>query len=255
MNHIFKCIVFICFIFNPSILLSQTIKIATIDWSPYVCVSNNKYPGILVEYVKAIYANTDYKIEFREYPWSRSIKMTEAGEVDAILAPAKNEAPNLIFPETNIGTQRFCMFTLKEDLWKYTGPKSVSGRLVIYPQDALPEELSIIIHNETMFYKMPYNSTYISKSTELLLCKRYNTILMTYYAVTDYLNKNNLSDRIKSSGCVSSQKLYLAFSPNQKKQKRIKQLIEIFEKEILQLKKSNYFQKVLKKYQLDDKKS
>ncbi len=251
MNHIFKCILIVYFIQTPSVLLSQTIKIATLDWCPYVCLSNDKYQGILVEYIKKIYDNAGYQIEFKEYPWSRAIVMTEAGAVDALLSPAKNEAPNLVFPETDIGIQRFCMFTLKEDLWKYVEPNSLSGRNIIYPQDALPEEIDSIVRKANFFYKRPYDSTFLPKSTELLLHKRYDTILMTYYAVLDYLNKNNLSNRIKVSGCVESQKIYLAFSPNQKKQKRIKQLIEIFEKENIQLKESNYFQKLLKRYQLD----
>jgi len=251
-NKFLTLILMIGFFFIPSVLQSQTLKIAAIDWCPYVCLSNSKYPGVLVECIKEVYKNTEYKIEFEVFPWSRAILLTKAGEVDALLSPAKNEAPSLIFPETAIGTQRFCMFTLKEDLWSYAHPRSVSGRSVIYPKDALPQEVFNIVHKVVPSYGMPYvsDAAFLSKSFELLLMKRYDTILMTYYSTLDYINKNKLSDRIKISGCVSSQKIYIAFSPDPGKQEKIQKLIEIFEKEIVQLKKRDYFQKLLKKYQL-----
>ena len=64
-------------------------------------------------------------------------QLLAAGVVDALLSPAKNEAASLIFPETDIGNQQFCMFTLIDGLWQYTEPGSVSGRRVIYPQGGI----------------------------------------------------------------------------------------------------------------------
>jgi len=115
----------------------------------------------------------------------------------------------------------------------------------------LPEEIANIINKVKFSYKKPYSSNFLPLTTKLLLRKRHNTILMTKYSMIEFLNKNNLSDSIKLSGCVPRQKLYLAFSPDPKKQKKVKKLIKIFEKEITRLKKENYFQKLLKKYKID----
>ena len=171
--------------------------------------------------------------------------------MDAILASAKNEAEDLIYPQSHIGVQQFCFFTLSDSLWLYEKPESLIERKIIYPQDALPGEISHMIDNAKSTYKKPYERTFLSNAIKLVKHNRYDTILMTKYSMVDYLNKNNLSDQFKLTGCVASQKIYLAFSPNQKKTKSIKQWIEIFEKEITQLKKLNYSQKLLKKYQLE----
>ncbi len=246
----FRCMFVWFFIVVPSIGYSETINISTIDWCPFICPSNSEYPGLLVEYTKAIYSKTGLNVSFKVYPWSRAIKNTERGSSDALLAPAKNEAPKLVFPETEIGTQRFCFFSLKEDSWKYEKPESVIGKKILYPQDALPEVLKKF-RKKAKFIKKPYSFDYLRQTTGMLQFGRTETVLMTYYSMVDYLNKNNLSDRIILSGCVTSQNLYLAFSPDPKKKKRVEKLIAIFERNIKILKREKYFEGLLSKYKLN----
>jgi len=245
----YKSILVWLFIVVPSIGYSEKIKISTIDWCPFICPDTPKYPGLLVEYTQAIYKKSGYDVTFESFPWSRAIINTNTGVTEALLAPAKNEAPNLIFPEVEIGTQRFCFFTLKGDSWKYEKPESVIGKEIIYPQDALPDVLKKFMSRAT-FRKKPYNENYLNQTTDMLLFGRTDTLLMTYYSMMNYLNKTKLSSRIKSSGCVASQKLYLAFTPDPKKKKLVEKLIKIFDREIKVLKKEKYFDKLLLKYKL-----
>ncbi len=57
MNIIFKCLLVITIVLSPSLLFGETIKIATINWCPYVCLSNDSSQGLLVEYVEKIFSN------------------------------------------------------------------------------------------------------------------------------------------------------------------------------------------------------
>jgi len=105
-----KTLVILFLFFISSVLYCETIKIATIDWYPYCMTENEELPGLLVEYVQEIYSRAGINIEFEVVPWSRAIYYTEKGVADALLAPAKSEATNLVYPENKIGTQRFCFF-------------------------------------------------------------------------------------------------------------------------------------------------
>jgi len=240
-----------CMLFFATNVTCESIKIATIDWCPLICPNDAEKPGLLVEYTKAIFDRQGYHIKFTCYPWSRAINVTLKGDVDAVLAPAKSEAPELIYPESNIGVQRFCFFVRKEDTWKYQTPDSIIGRNIIHPQDALPTELFAVKHKAARIDARSYNDKYMDGTTKQLQAKRYDSILMTYYSMIDFLQKNNLSDHIKFAGCVSSQNLYLAFSPHSQKQEFAKRLIDIFEREIKELQKNNYFENLLIKYNLD----
>lgn len=189
-------------------------------------------------------------MKFDAYPWSRALLTTEKGSKDAVLAPAKHEAPNLLFPESAIGFQRFCFFSLREDDWQYTTPASIKNRTIIYPQDALPEVLK---NNQYKDNLIPYafSEGFLDSTSTMLLKHRVDGVLMTYYSMLYFLTARKMIDKIKSSGCVSRQDIYIAFSPASHKQGKIKNLMIIFEREIQTLNKKSFFEQLLQKYQLD----
>ncbi len=234
----------------PSIGNSDTIKISTIDWCPFICPSNVDKPGFLVEYTQAIYNKAGYKVKFTAYPWSRAILKTEQGDTVALLSPAKEEAPNLIFPKTKISIQRHCFFSLTKHPWEYKKPASVTGKKILYPQDALPEPLERF-RNQAQLTSLPYTKTYNRQATRMLQVGRVESIIMTYYTGSHYLNKKHLSEEIKVTGCIDSQDLYLAFTPNPGDKDKVEKLMEIFERGIKEFKKENYFEGLLKKYNLN----
>lgn len=250
MKLILTCCLLAFFVVTPSVGFCETITVSTIDWCPFICPSSSERPGLLVEYTRAAYEKAGYKVEFKDYPWTRAVKNVESGKTDAVLAPSKSEAPSLVYPEAEIGVQRFCFFSLQEDSWKYEKPESIINRRILHPQDVLPEELGEY-KNKANLKSLPYNSNYLKQTTTMLQKGRTESVLMTYYSMIDYLNKNNLADKIKLSGCVSSAKLYLAFSPVPEKKKRNEKIITAFEKGIKELKKEDFFKKLLVKYKLD----
>ncbi|WP_341502010.1 transporter substrate-binding domain-containing protein [Gallaecimonas sp. GXIMD4217] len=236
-------------LFNASPVQSDTVTVSTFDWCPYICPESAAYPGLLVEYTRAIFERAGYEVAFIPYPWSRAIRHTATGDADALLAPARNETPDFIFPDTAIGAQRFCFFTRADDPWRYREPDSVAGRIILYPLDALPEVLAPH-RDKARFQGKAYGKDYLGQSVKMLESGHIDTTLMTYYSMVYFLNGQGLSEHIGSAGCVSRQALYLAFSPAPEKADRVAILIAAFEDAIGQLRKEGYFEKLLKKYQL-----
>jgi ABC-type amino acid transport substrate-binding protein len=169
MKFAIRSIQIILLLFLSTNGLCQTITIATIDWCPFICPNSKERPGLLVEYTKAIFERQGYQIEFKSYPWTRTIKMTKNGTVDAALAPAKSEAPDLIYPESNIGVQRFCFFKRKDDPWKYENPESITDKAIVYPQDALPDVLLSVKQKALRIHARAYNEKYMLGTTKQVL--------------------------------------------------------------------------------------
>jgi polar amino acid transport system substrate-binding protein len=232
-----------------SINAQASMTIATIDWCPFICPSSMTKPGMLVEYTREIYGDVEIELNFEVYPWSRAIKMANEGKVDALLAPARNEAPLLVFPDTEIGIQRFCFFSRADDPWQYNNPASLNARTIIHPKNTLPDLFKSNEH-KAVFITYPYNNAYMPTSTDILLKARVDSFMMTYASVKYFLNQKQLVNKIHLSGCVTEQKLFLAFTPNSKKQKKIKKLMVHFERNVARLSKQRFFEKLVKKYQV-----
>ena len=227
----------------------SSIKVAVIDWCPFICPDDPERPGMLVEYTRAIFLPSDVSVDFVVHNWSRAIKLAREGKVDALLAPAKDEAPSLKFPDTEIGVQRFCFFSRAEDPWEYQGPDSLNGRAIIHVRNALPLQLRQNDY-EASLISYPYNDAYMPTSTEIMLKKRVDSVLMTLYSMQDFLNQRRLHKQIKLSGCVSEQKLYLAFTPAANQGDKVKQWMKVYNRQIGVLRQQQYFDKLLTKYRL-----
>jgi len=240
-----------CFLFVfSSACYSETVSISVIDWCPFICPDSQDRPGLLVEYTKAILKRSGHDIKLNDFPWSRAVKTVEEGSMDAVLAPARSEAPTLMFPDEPIGTQRQCFFSLKESAWQYDKPESVIGKKIIHPQDVLPEIL-MPFSEKASFNSIQYSKHYIPRAISMLKASRIDSILMTYYSMYDYLNKNQLSGLFTLSGCVASEDLFLAFTPALEKKDRVMRLMADFDQSIKALKKESFFEGLLLKYGLN----
>jgi polar amino acid transport system substrate-binding protein len=231
------------------IVSAETVNVATTHWCPFICVDDTKRPGLLVEFADAALKKAGYEANFKPYPWSRGIWNVTSGFSDALLAPAKNEAPGLVFPNVEIGAQRFCFFALKENTWIYDKPVSVVGKRVIYLQDALPEVLAEY-KGKADFSARPYTTDFLDQTSSMLIAGRTEAVLMTYYSMRDYINVNDLADSIHSVGCLPEQKVYLAFTPDSKSKDKVTNMVIKLDKALRALYAENYFETLLVKYNL-----
>lgn len=201
-------------ILTPICRANAPLTIAAIDWCPYICDINSDKPGVLVEIVQEVYKNTEFQPEFVVLPWSRAIREVESGKHMALLAPAKSEAPNLLYPKHPIGTQRFCFFSREEDNWQYTTPEDIEQRKVVYPADALPLELNHLQSQTNQLQGLSFHDSFERQTSELLLQGYVDSILITESSMLYFQFEHKLQSKIRTSGCLAKDDLYLAFTPS-----------------------------------------
>ena len=228
---------------------SETISVAAIDWCPQICPDKPK-AGYVMDLVKRVFNNSGYKLEVTIYPWSRAIRMVRTGQADALLSPAKAEAPDLIYPAEPVGLQRMCFFTPKKSNWLFTDVESLKGMTVGLAADTSIEELNDYIKaNPSQFQYQPYLSRYIKQSTGKLDKGRIDTFLFTYATTMYEMEQLGISENYRNAGCVSDADIYMAFTP-QGDRERINTLQKLFTERMMQLHQEGVVKQVMANYQL-----
>ena len=232
-------------------LQAKVINVAAIDWCPQICIEKEN-PGYLIDIIDKIYDETDYQLVIDFYPWSRAIKLVREGKVHAILAPAKSEAPDLLYPVNEVGTQTMCFFTNISSDWEYQNTESLQGMQIGIAQDTGLEELTNYRkQNPEQFQVQPYVERFVKQNAGKLQNNRIDSFLFTLNATLHALNRLGINAQFRNAGCVSQSKIYFAFY-NGKKNNEVKEMMRVFDKKIVRMHKDGSVNNIMKKYQLEN---
>ena len=235
----------------PNFVRSETINMAAIDWCPQLC-SDNKKPGYIKDIVYTIFAESPYQLKIDIFPWSRAIKYVRSGKYQVLLSPAKAEAPDLIYPKNEVGLQRMCFFTWSDSTWQYQGNSSLKNLEIGMAVDTSIGKLNTyFINNKNQFQLMPYNDSYLNNSLKKLKARRIDTFIFTLNSTLYHLNTNDLQNVYSPAGCVSSEKIYMAFTPNLRQKEMVTSAINYFDEKMKQLKGSQQLKQIMSKYGLE----
>lgn len=247
----YKCLCFIVLILARVSYADeyvQTIRIAAIDWCPQICIGEEK-KGYVIELVAEVFRSTPYNITITYFPWSRGIKYVNEGEYHALLAPTKSEAPNLLFPKFPVGEQSMCFFSSKNNTWRYEGELSLEGLQIGIALDTSVEELNDYIQdNLDQFQFQPYHDRYVRQSVGKVNKGRIDAFLFTKNTTNHILNKFQIKDQIKESGCVSKASFYLAFTPEIKLESKTQSWLTAFDERMKLLIENGYVSGLHKRY-------
>ena len=232
---------------------AEIIKIASIDWPPQL-IQDQQQLGYIGDIVEHIFQDSPYTLVIKTYPWSRAIALVKSGEADALLAPAKVEAPDLLYPEQEVGLQRMCFVTKSGSKFQYTNTESLLGMRIGYAQDtSVSQELNAyMVKHKRQFHVIPYNGKYLTRSLDKLALGRLDTFLFTYNSTIYELQKLGKSRYFRMAGCDYSAKIYLAFTPNPASISKIAALAKYFDEKMIQLKNSDKLQAIMHRYGLQD---
>lgn len=238
---------------QQSLSEQKQINIAAIDWCPQICPKNISEEGYLVDIVRQIYGANGYQINLDYFPWSRAIMLTRSGKYEALLSPAKPEAPDLIYPDLPIGQQRMCFFVRANDSWMYEDLFSLDGRINLLARDTSIEALNDYIKRRpNQFQFMTYSGEFIEQAANLLTKKRIDTFVFTRNTSVWELGQLNIKQQVREAGCISKENIYLAFSPSAEQRYRVSKLIGEFDKHMAHLRESGTMNKILANYELTE---
>ncbi|MCJ8292802.1 MAG: transporter substrate-binding domain-containing protein [Colwellia sp.] len=228
----------------------EVIHIDAIDWCPQICLDSSR-PGYVIELVKKIFENTQYQLSIHIYPWSRAIKNVTSGKADALLSPAKSEAPNLLYPKLPVGYQQMCFFTLKNSNWHYDGISSLKGLRIGIAADTSIEELNRYVESHPwQFQFQPYHERYLAQSIAKLEKDRMDSFLFTKNSTLFALRELRKLDEIKVVGCVSKAPIYMAFTPVASKQEKTSVMMSVFDSKLSAINETHYIKKLMASYHL-----
>ena len=231
---------------------AEVLKMTSVDWCPNICITPDK-PGYVVELVEEAFKGSAFQVEFEILPWSRSIKMVEAGEAQGILAPTKSEAPNLLYPKQELGVQKMCLWARPDTKWEYKGIESLKGLQIGSAYDVSIEILNDYIkENKEQFQLIPFNDSYIKKSLKKLEYHRMDAFVLTHNFAMYEFNALNARHKVRLAGCLSFEKFYLAFSSQKHLRPTVKKAMKYFDEKIVEVRKSGRLEKIMNRYGLKD---
>ena len=214
-------VLFICLALY-SVAHSESIRFSFDDWCPYSCLDDqeeephSKRPGYFAEILRAIYIPLGFEPEFAVRPWTRALEETRHGILDAALAPAMSEAPDMVFPEEEIGLLGWCFYTRSDDSWTYDGVNSLKSRtLGILVDNHFGDEVTAYINAHAQDLERIQGITgldYLAQNTSKLIAGRIDTMLEEPASTDYHLFKSNLFNELRRAGCLESQKMFVAFS-------------------------------------------
>jgi len=238
-------------------LSAKTIHIAAIDWCPQLCPLEgtsgfpNEHPGYLLELAQEVFKGSGYELEVKVYPWSRAIHMVQNGKALALLAPAKEEAPGLVYPLQAIGTQKMCFFTRADSQWQYDGLADLNDQSIGALYDAeLGEVRPYFDEHRGQFTLISVDNDYVHRGLKMLAAKRLDSFIFPY-AATQYVIKSTLkAEHFKIAGCLTPSDVFMAFTPKSEEQGQVGVLQRLFDRRIQQLEQSGYIAALLSRYGL-----
>ncbi len=244
----------------PSVPFADTILLKSDVWCPYNCAPDAKLPGYAVEIAERILEKAGHTLKYETAPWSRALKLVKDGDTSAIIGVTKNEAPELIFPEQEIGISVIHFFKRKECPWNYRGIESLRGVNVgIMADYEYGAELDAYFEKNkgTNRVQVIKSKRPLVLNIKKLLGGRIDVIPEDKAVFTETANSMGVLDRIEDAGvdpiaskaALDESLVYIAFSPKNPQSREFARLIS---EGIEQLRASGELSRILAKYNLRD---
>ncbi len=244
-----------------SVLASaDVITIVSDIWCPYNCEPNSNLPGYAIETTKKIFEKSGHKIQYEINPWSRAIILVRIGKSISIIGATKNETPDFIFPDEEIGISMTHFFVKKESKWQYTGINSLKNIKVgvqgEYEYGVLLDDY-FLKHKDTEKVQFIRSEEPLKLNIRKLIVGRVDVIVEDKFVFTNLASYMKVNSKVKVAGLYpienkkefNSAKLYLAFSP---KHPKSKEYAAILSAGIKNLRASGELKRIMQKYKLMD---
>lgn len=229
---------------------AESLSLLSDDYCPYICNPHSAKPGYMVEILKHIFEKQGIQVQVNLTIWSRAIKEVRNNKHQGLMAVSKVEAPDFIYPEKPLGSQRYAYFAPKSSKWVYNGLGSFTGaRIGVVNGYWYGEYVDRFIKNRHKSFipfsgERPLDQMLASKELDAFI---EDPVVLNYALQVKGLPKNS----VKNVGWVSAESLslYVAFSPTGKKSKAY---AHILSKGLDEIRRNGELRRILNRYNLDD---
>ena len=246
-------LILVTLLFTTFNIQAETIVLKADKWCPFNCEpteKNKNENGYMVEVAKYIFERRGHNVVYQNQHWANAIKIGREGKATALVATTKADAPDFIYSDKSMGSNKECFYVKTNDPWEFIDIKSLANRkLGTVEAYAYSGELTAFMHeNPTSLYKATGENPLEQNLVELNSGK-INTVVENPFVFNYFTEKKKIRDQFADAGCTTGDDLYIGFSP---KNPRSKEFAKILSDGILELRKDGTLDKIISKYSLKE---
>jgi len=232
---------------------ADVITLVADEWCPYNCVPYTDTPGFIIEIAEFAFERLGHTIHYTIIPWTRAIRGTREGLYDGIVGTGREETPDFVFPEHELGLAAHIFYVKQGAAWKFTGLESLEqislGVIQDYSYGNLYETyIKPNIADENRI-QMVSGNTGLKRNIKKLLAGRIDALVEDRAVFRYFLYQTKTPDQFVEAGAAYEEKVYIAFPPDHPHAQRY---AEILSDAVVELRTSGKLDAILGKYGLRD---
>ena len=204
----------------------------------------------MIEVAKTVFERKGHNIDYQVHPWIKSIESVRNARATALVATTKLDAPDLIYPEKSMGSNKDCFYVRTQDKWEYNTLSDLKERKIgIAEAYAYNPLLSTYFSENSKQTTIASGSDPLKLNLERLDNKTIDTLVENPFVFNYITAQEKIRDKYEEAGCTDDNDLYIAFSP---KNPRSKEFAKMLSDGIEELRKDGTLDKIISKYALKD---
>ena len=230
---------------------TKTLILKSDLWCPYACDEKAVNKGIVVDIVTTILEKKGYKIKYSNVNYARALKENREGEIDGVVACAKEDAPDFIFPKAHQSEATFQYYKKRGGQFKFLNFNSIKnikiGVINSYTYDVTTTDL---INKKHPSYVVVSGDLGLGQLLKMLDNNNIDAFVETDYVLSQYLSDQKIdSSKYELAGTPKQvpQKITVGFSPKKSESQKLADYIDSGMKE---LKKTGELNEIISKYNL-----
>ncbi|MFP4475628.1 MAG: substrate-binding periplasmic protein [Desulfatibacillaceae bacterium] len=199
----------------PTTAMADRIVLVADQWCPYNCEPDEEEPGYMVEITRTIFQPLGHQVVYRNVEWVKAIEQTREGEYTGIIAAYKEDAPDFVFPENELGISAQYFFVRKGDPWRWAGFPSLQGKKVgIIEAYSYGEKMDAHIAEHPERFVVAGGDDPLGDLLERLMNGSVDSILEDPNVFMLKAMRFYLTDKVERAGQFGeAENAYIAFSP------------------------------------------
>ncbi|AXS40945.1 hypothetical protein D1F64_14045 [Breoghania sp. L-A4] len=232
---------------------SAVVRVAADPWCPYNCNPGDAKPGFLIEIGREAFAMSGYEMRYEVMPWSRALRESYVGNVDAAVGATRATAPEHLFGSNMLSSDETIVFVRVGEIFDFTGVDSLKalrlGVIKDYTYDDNGPIDSYIAENRGNLDRVITVSSHSNLGLlfRMLLAGRIDAFLENRHVGTYMASALNVRDSIALVPTGALDFVSFAFTPNA----RGEMLVDAFDAGVTRLRETGRFEEILIRYGLN----
>ncbi|WP_068825476.1 substrate-binding periplasmic protein [Pseudomonas sp. BMS12] len=218
-------------------------------WCPYSCTAGASEEGFTIDIIRWIFQRHGIAVRLVNENYSRALSDVRSGRYTASPSTIPEEAPDFVYPQEAVSSNRFCFYTRADSDWRYQGPQSLAGKTAgIIQGYAYGERLDAYIHEHGADFHKHTGNDLTRRLLRQLQLGRFDTFLEEENLVA-YTLRLKPGNAPRMAGCEPRSLAYMAIAPDHP---RAQAYADLFDEGMREMRASGALAEVLGRYGLSD---